>query len=159
MRYQAHPIVTGFVSMAWNTAGMILPHRRGSCNPTIWLLYGDQLRFPLLYNKYVRCFGAFLIQFEIVMQKLPSETMLPVHLCGFQIWHKVKQHTTHRHTSYYYTTNHCDYLPRLECFWSRTSTYHNIAKLLIHLSKLLKFCWLQNFLHKLKSARKLSKKT
>ena len=53
-----------------------------------------------------------------VMNKFLNYAILHVHLCGFQIPHRVEQCTMCQCTNYHYTINHSEYLPWLELLQS-----------------------------------------
>ena len=73
---------------------------------------------------------------KLIKCKIPNLTNLYIHLCGFQINHGVKQCTICQRTNYHNTTNHSGSNHGLNCFLHvmytlQTSSYQNIAKLII----------------------------
>ena len=76
---------------------------------------------PSSYYTVINCIFTFCKDVLVIFLVLcynPVWTMLHVHLCGFQIAHRVKKCTTCQCTNYHYITNHNGYLPWLELLQS-----------------------------------------
>ena len=108
---------------------LILPDRRGSCNPCkisgiICLLY---CLFSFRTTNDFGCFRGIMAWFRLIKNELHDL------LLGFQITQEMKRSTMYQRTSYHDTTNDSGYLPRLEMVrWRDICTTNN------HVPKLYK---------------------
>ena len=81
-------------------------------------------------------FWGIMAEFELVKQKY----LFRVHLCGFQITHRVNSCRTGQRTYYHYTTNHNGTFHSYELFQSR-----DISTTLNHAMDRLSSFWIINF--------------
>ena len=84
------------------------------------------------------CFCSVMAHFKLINCKLLNESILHIHLCSFQITHKVKQCTVCQHTIFMIqpitagNNQNLDHLGQVIYMW-KTGIHQNIAKPLTHL--------------------------
>ena len=122
-------LLTGFPSIAWSMASESI--LLGLFN-FAWLSR-FLLRLHLLHNKFFIVFVALWLLFELGKHKFQNWAMfmLHIHLCCFQITHRVKQCTKCQRTCYHaniYNGSNC--LGNM-IYALKTCTYQNIAILIV----------------------------